>query len=81
MNFFCWADGDLPLQVPGDGGAQEAEGVHDRDGGVCDGEEAPQCYDIHEVHPYLLCFLGVTFQLVVVTLGHNPVYHPHLNPL
>lgn len=74
------ADGRLPLEVLGDGGAQETEGVHNGDGGggVHQGEGRRWGCDSPEVHDHLHCLLGVQLQVVVAAPGSQPV---HLSPV
>jgi len=75
------ADVQLPLEVLGDDGAQEAVGLHSVNGGVTQGERGWWGCVLSEVHNHLHCLQSVTLQVVLAAPGHQMVRLPPVGGL
>jgi len=64
------ADVQLPLEVPGDVGAQEAAGLHSITGGVSRGEGGGWGCSLSEVHDHLHCLESVELQVTRWSVSH-----------
>ncbi|KAF7651031.1 hypothetical protein LDENG_00117000, partial [Lucifuga dentata] len=75
------ADGQLPLEVLCDDGAQEAEVLHSVDCGVTQDDGGGWGWVLPEVHCHLHCLYSVELQVVMSVPGHQMVSLPPVSGL
>ena len=75
------ADVELPLEVLGDDGAQEAEGLRSVNWGVSQGDGAEWGWVLSEIYNHLHCFQSIELQVVLSIPGHQMVDLPPVGGL